>query len=85
MILFYVCIGIISLLLVTGIRSGSVDQAVFSGLLSSAVLLVGLTSMIGSKLHDSAQTELQTPAAFCTARQCEPAKPSDTLGFKPTF
>ena len=55
------------------------------GLLLSGALLVELINMNGSKSPGCVQTELQTPVAFCTAQQCEPAKPLVTPEFKPTF
>jgi len=53
--------------------------------LLSGALLVELISMNGSKSLDCVQTAPQTPVAFCTAQQCEQAKPLGTLEFKPTF
>jgi hypothetical protein len=75
MILWLTIIAIISLLLVIGILSGSVVAAGFSALLSSAVLLLGLSiSELQSKSYACAPTEQKTPAVSCTAPQREAPK-----------
>ena len=86
MILSLICIGIISLLLVTVSASVPVWEVVYCVALVLLVAQLGaLTSTSGSKSLDSVQTEPQTPVASCTKPLQELPRPLGTSESKLTF